>query len=126
MAGRVLIIAGSDPSGGAGVQADLKTATAFGAYAAAAITALTVQNTTGVFAVRQVEPDDSATFVRALATPSAGMARSGEVLVLHDQRERLRDAAGTSFEFAGPPELLESAPLPTQQPAPAAAAGGAP
>ena len=51
MKGRVLIIAGSDPSGGAGVQADIKTVTALGGYAAAAITALTVQNTKGVSAV---------------------------------------------------------------------------
>ena len=54
--GRVLIIAGSDPSGGAGVQADIKTVTALGGYAAAAITALTVQNTTGVTSVHAVEP----------------------------------------------------------------------
>lgn len=54
---RVFIIAGSDPSGGAGLQADVKTATALGAYAAAAVTALTVQNTTGVFAVEGVAPD---------------------------------------------------------------------
>lgn len=57
MKGRVLVVAGSDPSGGAGVQADLKTATAFGVYAATAITALTVQNTRGVFAVHQVAPE---------------------------------------------------------------------
>ncbi len=56
MKGRVLIIAGSDPSGGAGVQADIKTVTALGGYAAAAITALTVQNTTGVSAVHPVDP----------------------------------------------------------------------
>ncbi|MHA7872206.1 MAG: bifunctional hydroxymethylpyrimidine kinase/phosphomethylpyrimidine kinase [Hyphococcus sp.] len=56
MKGRVLIIAGSDPSGGAGVQADIKTVTALGAYAAAAITAVTVQNTRGVSAVHPVEP----------------------------------------------------------------------
>lgn len=56
MKGRVLIIAGSDPSGGAGVQADIKTVTALGGYAAAAITALTVQNTTGVCAVYPVDP----------------------------------------------------------------------
>lgn len=54
MAGRVLIIAGSDPSGGAGVQADIKTVTALGGYAAAAITSLTVQNTKGVSAVHPV------------------------------------------------------------------------
>lgn len=46
--GRVLIVAGSDSSGGAGVQADIKTVTALGGYAATAITALTVQNTLGV------------------------------------------------------------------------------
>jgi hydroxymethylpyrimidine/phosphomethylpyrimidine kinase len=46
--GRVLIIAGSDSSGGAGVQADIKTVTMLGGYAATAITAITVQNTLGV------------------------------------------------------------------------------
>ncbi len=56
MKGRVLIIAGSDPSGGAGAQADIKTVTALGGYAAAAITALTVQNTRGVIAVHGVDP----------------------------------------------------------------------
>ena len=45
---RVLIIAGSDSGGGAGVQADIKTVTALGGYAATAITAITVQNTLGV------------------------------------------------------------------------------
>jgi hydroxymethylpyrimidine/phosphomethylpyrimidine kinase len=45
---RLLIIAGSDSGGGAGIQADIKTATAFGVYAMTAITAVTVQNTLGV------------------------------------------------------------------------------
>lgn len=57
MQGRVLIIAGSDPSGGAGIQADIKTVTALGGYAATAITALTVQDTTGVSAVHPVGAD---------------------------------------------------------------------
>src|SRR5690349_16183937 len=55
--GRVLIIAGSDPSGGAGIQADIKTVTALGGYAAAAITALTAQNTTGVFGTMEIPPE---------------------------------------------------------------------
>ncbi len=54
--GRVLIVAGSDPSGGAGIQADIKTVTALGQYAATAITALTVQNTMGVKEAIGVEP----------------------------------------------------------------------
>jgi hydroxymethylpyrimidine/phosphomethylpyrimidine kinase len=49
--GRVLIIAGSDSGGGAGVQADIKTVTVLGGYAATAITAVTVQNTLGVSAI---------------------------------------------------------------------------
>ena len=57
MKGRVLIIAGSDPSGGAGIQADIKTVTMLGGYAATAITALTVQNTRGVSEVHPVAPN---------------------------------------------------------------------
>ena len=57
MQGRVLIIAGSDPSGGAGIQADIKAVTALGGYAATAITALTVQNTQGVSAVHPINVD---------------------------------------------------------------------
>lgn len=49
--GRVLVIAGSDSGGGAGIQADIKTITALGGYAATAITAVTVQNTLGVTGV---------------------------------------------------------------------------
>lgn len=56
-----LSIAGSDPSGGAGIQADLKTFTALGVYGTAALAGLTVQNTQGVRAATPVEPS----FVRA-------------------------------------------------------------
>jgi hydroxymethylpyrimidine/phosphomethylpyrimidine kinase len=56
MLGRVLIIAGSDSGGGAGIQADIKTITALGAFAATAITALTAQNTLGVHGVMPVPP----------------------------------------------------------------------
>lgn len=53
----ILSIAGSDPSGGAGIQADLKAISANGGYGMAAITALTAQNTQGVSAVHMVPPD---------------------------------------------------------------------
>ena len=53
----VLSIAGSDSSGGAGIQADIKTITMNGAYAMSAVTALTAQNTTGVWSIREVEAE---------------------------------------------------------------------
>ena len=52
-----LTIAGSDSSGGAGIQADIKTMTANGVYAMSAITALTAQNTTGVYGILEVTPE---------------------------------------------------------------------
>ncbi len=52
-----LTIAGTDPSGGAGIQADLKTFSALGAYGCSAITALVTQNTRGVQSVYRIEPD---------------------------------------------------------------------
>lgn len=55
--GNVLIVAGSDSGGGAGIQADIKTVTALGGYAATAITALTAQNTQGVHGVLGIDPD---------------------------------------------------------------------
>ena len=56
MTGRVLIVAGSDSGGGAGIQADIKTVTMLGGYAATAIAALTVQNSLGVTDVLAVPP----------------------------------------------------------------------
>jgi hydroxymethylpyrimidine/phosphomethylpyrimidine kinase len=54
---RILIVAGSDSSGGAGIQADIKTAQAFGCYAMTAITAVTAQDTRAVRAIHAVPPD---------------------------------------------------------------------
>jgi len=55
---KVLIIAGSDSSGGAGIQADIKTVTALGSYAMTAVTAVTAQNTTGVRSVFTIDPKE--------------------------------------------------------------------
>ena len=52
-----LIIAGSDSSGGAGIQADIKTMTVHGVYAMSAVTALTAQNTTGVYGIMEAAPE---------------------------------------------------------------------
>jgi hydroxymethylpyrimidine/phosphomethylpyrimidine kinase len=56
MKGRVLVVAGSDSSAGAGIQADIKTVAALGGYATTAITALTAQNTLGVHEIMAVSP----------------------------------------------------------------------
>jgi len=55
---KILIIAGSDSSGGAGIQADIKTVTVLGGYAMTAVTAVTVQNTKGVSAVIPIKPKE--------------------------------------------------------------------
>ena len=55
---KILIVAGSDSSGGAGIQADIKTVTALGCYAMTAITAVTIQNTTGVSAIIPIAPKE--------------------------------------------------------------------
>ncbi len=75
---RLLVIAGSDSGGGAGIQADLKTAMALGAYASTAITALTAQDTLGVHAIHAVPP----AFIRqqiavALNDPGADAIKTG-------------------------------------------------
>jgi hydroxymethylpyrimidine/phosphomethylpyrimidine kinase len=64
--GRVLVIAGSDSGGGAGIQADIKTVTALGGYAATAITAVTVQNTLGVTGVHPIPLEFIAAQARAV------------------------------------------------------------
>jgi len=81
---KILTIAGSDSSGGAGIQADLKTIAAHGMYGMSVITALTAQNTTGVFAVQESTPEFTAAQLDAVLTdifPDAvkiGMVSSAE------------------------------------------------
>ena len=55
---KILIIAGSDSSGGAGIQADIKTVTSLGGYAMTAVTAITAQNTTGVLSIVSIPPKE--------------------------------------------------------------------
>ena len=81
-----LTIAGSDSSGGAGIQADIKTMTANGVYAMSAVTALTAQNTTGVTAIMEVTPEFLAVQLDRIFTdifPDAvktGMVSSSELI----------------------------------------------
>ncbi|MGI6109298.1 MAG: bifunctional hydroxymethylpyrimidine kinase/phosphomethylpyrimidine kinase [Eubacteriaceae bacterium] len=82
----VLTIAGSDCSGGAGIQADIKTVTVNGVYAMSAVTALTAQNTTGVQGIHEVDPDFLALQLDSIFTdirPDAvkiGMVASSELI----------------------------------------------
>src|SRR3954467_11899145 len=68
MNGRVLIIAGSDSGGGAGIQADIKTITMLGGFAMTAVTALTAQNTLGVDEVLSIDPRFVAQQMRSVLT----------------------------------------------------------
>ncbi|HXO58663.1 MAG TPA: bifunctional hydroxymethylpyrimidine kinase/phosphomethylpyrimidine kinase, partial [Candidatus Acidoferrum sp.] len=63
----VLTIAGSDSGAGAGIQADLKTFAALGVYGVSVITAITAQNTVGVRAVQEIDPDVIASQLDAVA-----------------------------------------------------------
>jgi len=93
-----LTIAGSDCSGGAGIQADLKTMTMNGVYAMSAITALTAQNTTGVRAIQESTPDFLTQQLDAVFEdiyPDAvkiGMVASGELICVIADRLRYYEA----------------------------------
>ena len=84
---KVLIIAGSDSSGGAGIQADIKTVTSLGSYAMTAVTAVTAQNTTGVKSIIKVSPKEIRNQIEFSAKdikPNAikiGMLHSKEVIL---------------------------------------------
>jgi hydroxymethylpyrimidine/phosphomethylpyrimidine kinase len=84
---KVLIIAGSDSSGGAGLQADIRTVTCLGCYAMTAVTAVTIQNTTGVKSIIPIEPREISNQIEFTAKdirPNAikiGMLHSTKVIL---------------------------------------------
>jgi hydroxymethylpyrimidine/phosphomethylpyrimidine kinase len=83
---KALTIAGSDSGGGAGIQADLKTFAAFGVYGSSVITAVTAQNTVGVFAVQEIDTDIIAKQIDAVmedigaAAAKTGMLSSAAII----------------------------------------------
>jgi hydroxymethylpyrimidine/phosphomethylpyrimidine kinase len=105
MKGRVLIIAGSDSGGGAGIQADIKTVTMLDAFAMTAVTALTAQNTEGVFGVLPIPPD----FIRqqieiVLDDLGADAVKTG---MLHDDAVIATVAAVIADRAAGVPLVVD-------------------
>lgn len=92
--GRVLIIAGSDPSGGAGIQADIKTVSALGGYASTAITALTVQNTKGVTDTHHVPRDIVAGQIEAVLSDIGADAIKTGMLPTREIIETVVDTLG--------------------------------
>ena len=119
----VLSIAGSDPSGGAGVQADLKTFSALGCYGMAAITALTAQNTRGVTAVHVPPVDFLVAQIDAIFNDvrvdavKLGMLASGAIVEALADRLRAHGArnivldpvlVATSGDALGAPDVVEA------------------
>ena len=110
---KILIIAGSDSSGGAGIQADIKTVTALGSYAMTAITAVTSQNTTGVNSIVSLptkEIEKQIIFTSKDIKPDAikiGMLHSSNVILSvikalnknQDQKDRFRSCYGCEGGF---------------------------
>ncbi len=105
MRGRVLIVAGSDSGGGAGIQADIKAVTAMGGFAATAITALTAQNTMGVHGVVPVEPAFIAQQIEVVLTDiGADALKTG---MLHSAAVIETVAASMKKHAAGVPLVVD-------------------
>lgn len=102
--GRVLIIAGSDSGGGAGIQADIKTVTALGGYAATAVTAITVQNTQGVTGVHAVPVDMVMAQARAVLDDIGADAIKTGMLGSADLVDAI---AGLLADYPGIPLILD-------------------
>ncbi len=104
---RILVIAGSDSGGGAGIQADIKTAMALGAYAATAITALTAQDTHGVHGIHEVPPDFIGQQIRvALADPGADAIKTGMLGGIAAIEAVAKALAGSSLPLVMDPVMV--------------------
>ena len=94
---RVLAIAGSDSSGGAGIQADIKTITMLGGYAMTAVTAVTAQNTLGVSSIEALSPALVAAQIDAslgdIGADAVKIGMLGSPEIAHIVADRLEDAA---------------------------------
>ena len=110
-----LSIAGSDPSGGAGIQADLKTFSALGVYGATAITALTAQNTQGIAAIEMVSPQFVAAQIDAvcgdLTVGAVKIGMLGTAPVVAGSDEPLPAASGARRVFLLLRDRTASVPL---------------
>ena len=119
----LLSIAGSDPSGGAGIQADLKTFSALGCYGMAALTALTAQNTRGVAAVHVPPPDflgaqlDAVLADVSVAAIKIGMLATGDMVRVVAERLAAHPAipvvldpvlVATSGDSLGAPDVVDA------------------
>jgi hydroxymethylpyrimidine/phosphomethylpyrimidine kinase len=93
-------IAGSDSSGGAGIQADLKTFSALGAYGASVITALTAQNTLGVQAIHDVPPAFIRSQMETVLDDLVLAVRDAKASVCDALEELRRKAARRLYELA--------------------------
>ena len=103
--GRLLIVAGSDSGGGAGIQADIKTCTALGGFAMTAVTALTAQNTEGVHGVHPVPPSFIADQMRVvLRDIGADAVKTG---MLHDAEVIEAVAETLAREAPGVPVVVD-------------------
>jgi len=119
MKGRVLIVAGSDSGGGAGIQADIKTTTALGGFAATAITALTAQNTLGVTGVHAVPAAFVAEQMRVVLSDigadclKTGMMFSADII---DAVSDVLDREARGIPLVVDPVLLAKSGAPLLQP----------
>jgi hydroxymethylpyrimidine/phosphomethylpyrimidine kinase len=99
---RVLTIAGSDSGGGAGIQADLKTFSALGAFGMTAVTAVTVQNTLGVSGYEPLPPDLVSAQIRAVASDiGVDAAKTGMLAT-----EGIVEAVAGAIEAGGVPDVV--------------------